>query len=213
MKKIIFLLFLSLALLGEKIAAQPKSGGTEFFVGYNSTAFQNATFAQNLGSGRLSGGAGWTAGLRMHFGFEPAGPKIVMINLNYFNTSFTVNDASSSLNTKSISHTGGEVGLSLMLLPKALPYFSPFLGVGYQGGSLSQAKATTTTTGTTRPTSTATNTETALGMSAPLWKMGVHFQIKQVILQAEYKQTFGGEEDRKFSQFCVTLGWQPWQFD
>lgn len=213
MKKIIFLLFLSLALLGEKVVAQPKSGGTEFFAGYNSTAFQNATFAQNLGSSRLSGGAGWMAGLRMHFGFEKAGPKIVVINLNYFASSFKVNDANNSFNGKTIAHTGGEVGLSLMLLPKALPYFSPFLGVGYQGGGLKEAKDSNTTTGTTRPTSTATSTDASLGMSAPLWKMGVHFQIKQVILQAEYKQTFGGEAERKFSQFCVTLGWQPWQFN
>ncbi len=47
-EKIIFLLYLSLALFSERIVAQPKSGGTEFFAGYHSTTFQNLTFAQNF---------------------------------------------------------------------------------------------------------------------------------------------------------------------
>jgi hypothetical protein len=176
-----------------------KSYAFELYGGYSQLNFLNSTFSQNLNNGAIN---------RENLSFElgmRAVTRFVLINGSFISNSYKVSNGNTLFENKATVFRGFEGGVSLFLMPLISKYFSPYIGIGYLGGSINLEEDVTTGGGSSQKTTTnklATST-----LQTPLWKFGAMAAYKRISLAAEYKQSFSTPETA-FQQFAITLAYR-----
>lgn len=176
-----------------------KSFAFEVYGGYSKVNFLNAVYSQNVNKEIIKKAApNFEVGMR-------AVTRFVVFNASYLKSSFKVLNGNSLFVDRDTEFKGFEGGASLFLAPLLSEYFSPYIGIGYFGGSINVSELVTKGSGSSKTTST--NVLATSTVQTPLWKFGAMLAYKRFALSAEYKQSFGIPE-KNFQQISVTMAFR-----
>ncbi|WP_027003872.1 outer membrane beta-barrel protein [Hugenholtzia roseola] len=204
MKKILLMLLFCIVLFKAKAQQHDYSSySSEFYVGYSLVHFLNPTFSESRNNDNLNYGS-----LNIEAGMKFTN-RFAQFNLSYIRNEYILSSGNPLLTENDVAFNGFEAGFSLFLSPITSKNFSPYLGVGYLGGSLSVTEPDdTSTTNTNGQNNNGSNAALASArISTPLWKFGIMAAYKRVSLNLEYRQTFLTPE-RAFHQASLSLGYR-----
>lgn len=205
-KKIILLFCFCYAVSFEICAQQHdySSYSSEIYLGYSLVNFLNPVFSESLNSGNLNYGS-----LNLEGGMKFTN-RFMQYNISYIRNEYTIENGNPLLTENEITFNGLEAGFSLFMFPRTSKYFSPYLGIGYLGGSLNvtEPEKTTTTNGSNNQNSSGSNSNIASArISTPIWKFGIMAAYKRISLNLEYRQSFLTPE-RALHQASLSLGYR-----
>lgn len=174
--------------------------------GYQQASFFNPTFFNNVNNSAIKNKGGYE--VSMFFNITP-----VMLDLAYFRSAFEVNSNAYYYDypKKSTGMQGIDVYLSYApLLPdwgKISEIITPYIGLGYQSAQLfvkDDSKSDSGNSGSSN--SNSSNFIATYGVSSPMWKGGVRFNLGPVFIKGEYKQGLSLSKPEAMRLISISAG-------
>lgn len=169
------------------------------YIGYGQHNFLNSTYNNLYRQGYIGSGHTFTGGMRFRF------INYLSLESGGFLGSFNVkeNTPSWGYQSSSVSTSGIDASLSVLLMSHKIKWIKPYAGAGYQSSNITlREKSTNTSSGSNQSNG---NIISKVDTSGPFWRFHLGFAFDFIEFGAEYREviTTSGNANTRYLQFTL----------